>query len=142
MNRAPVSYELLLNGWYACGASSWRRGKREWKRKHIGRNNGWISSKFDENYIPIDQKKLNELNKNLKKAIPRHIIIKQLKISDKKKNLKSSQIKKTDHIRTKIMITEDFLSKTMHMRRQLSNIFKKLKGKKVNLKFYAQQKYL
>lgn len=79
--KHPNIYALRAgNGW-----DSWR-------------NNGRKTSQFDGHYKPTDLRVQWIPNtRNIKNTTPRHVIIKLLNTSDKGKNLKSSQRKKSHY---------------------------------------------
>lgn len=84
---------------------------------------------------------MNTEHRNMKKTKARHIIIKLLKINEKR-NIKNSQKKTKTYYkqRNKISMIADFLWETMQVGRQWSHIFKELMKKmSVNLEFYTHK---
>ena len=69
---------------------------------------------------------------NPRRNTPRHLVIKLTKIKDKQKLLKATREKgQITYKGTPIMLTADFLAETLPVRRERHNIFKVIKGKKL-----------
>ena len=75
------------------------------------------------------QRAPNKLNPN--RPMPRHLIIKMEKISDKERILKAAREKQNVTYKgTPIRVSADFSTETLQTRREWQEIFKVLKGKK------------
>lgn len=96
--------------------------------KNISMNNGWNSSKFDENYKPTDS--VNAKHKESEENYTKAPCDKILKAVQRKKDIL--------YRRTKVRMTPYFLSKSMQTRKQCSDI----RTETVNLEFSTQWKYL
>ena len=69
---------------------------------------------------------------NPRRNTPRHIVIKLAKIKDKENLLKAAREKRQiTYKATPIRLTADFSAETLQARREWHNIFKVMKGKKL-----------
>ena len=72
--------------------------------------------------------------RNPRRNMLRHILIKLTKIKDKEKLLKATREKETTYKGTPIRLAADFSAETLQARREWHDIFKVMKGKKVQLR--------
>ena len=90
--------------------------------------------------IQETQRAPNKLNPN--RPTPRHIIIKMVKVKDKERILKAAREKQSiNYKRTPIRLSPDFSTETLQARREWQDIFKVLKGRKLQPRILYPAQY-